>query len=155
MTFLIAVLFLTAPTFASAGLLDISGLADLVAEKAKENRAVSLSDLDGRLSAGAELPIWVLHDAAGTDYLEFGIGADIKARENFRPLASFDFNLPALSGLVWSSNWAKSHIRRTRFPPIWVGPSFRLPLPSDRFQFRDILDYLGFIVSVGIGSGGK
>ena len=140
---------------ASAALLDITGLADLVAEKAKETRAVSLINLDAQVSAGAELPIWVLQGADGTQYLGTGIGADIKSRENFRPLISIDANLPALSSVLWSSEWAKVHVKRTHFPPIWFGPNFRVPLPEDRFQFKDIRNYLGFIVSIGIGSGSK
>ncbi len=148
------VLFAMTVGRANAGLLDISGLADLIAEKAKETRAVSLINMEGRVSAGAELPVWVLH-SGDVDYLGTGIGADIKSRENFRPLLSIDANLPALSGLIFGSQWAKEHVRRTRFPPIWFGPNLRVPLPEDKFQFKDSREYLGFIVSIGIGSGSK
>ena len=138
----------------AGGLLDIGGLAELVAQKAKESKAASLVSLEGKVSGGVYLPIWTYHsplDGKETDFYEMGIGGDIARKENARPLLTMTANAPALSGRFWSSAWAKTHVRRSVFPPIWFGPQFRIPVPSDKFQWRDWKEYVGAIVSIGFG----
>ena len=131
-------------------LASIPGLLDHAAAKSKEAKAAGLIDFNGQVSGAAYLPVWIFH---GTEraYFETGLGGTIRAREQFRPLIGFDANLPAISARFWSFPWAKAHVTRTKFPPIWLGPIIRIPLPSDRFQWRDWKAWSGFILSIRLG----
>lgn len=147
-------LMLFASPAAASDILTIPGLAGLMADKAKESKACALISLNGKMAAGAYLPVWTFHarDNPGdpaAQYFEVGLGGSIQQKENLRPLLTLDANLPALSGRLWSSAWAKSHLRRTSLPPIWFGPQFRTPFPGDKFMWRAWREWAGFIVSMG------
>lgn len=150
LTAVLGLLALT-PVRAAAGVLDIPGLATLVAEKAKEARACAVVDLNGKFAGGAYLPVWTFHkaDDPKTQYVNVGIGGVIRQGESFRPFVPVAANLPALSAKLWDSDWARRHLTRTKFPPIWVGPQVRVPLPGERVGWGDWREWLGFIAAVG------
>ena len=131
----------------AVSLLDLSGLTDLVAEKAKEAKAASFVTMDQKIAAGAYLPVWTLHNGT-TNYADIGIGGAIKQGESFTPRIPFSINLTAVSAWVWGSPWARAHVARTTMPPVWIGPFVNVPLPGQKWTWRESV---GGFVSIGIG----
>lgn len=131
-------------------LLSLGGLADLIAEKAKESRAATFLTLDEKYAGGAYLPVWTFTDASRSEkYLTIGIGGQVKQGESARPCLPIAVNLTALSARLWSSRWAQEHVIRTKMPPVWVGPFIRVPLPGERDW--TIRENVGASISFGIG----
>ena len=148
--FITAVLLLAAAP-ANAADLDLGSVGELVAEKLKETKGASLLSLDGTWGGAIELPIWTFHGAQGPDYLELSIGGMLQEGGNKSPLVSVAVNLPAISAWLWRSEWARSHVRRTAFPPIFAGPYVLLPLPGETWTLRTAI---GAKVSVRLGKAG-
>mgnify|MGYP001589205731 CR=1 FL=1 len=148
---LILCLLLASP--ASAGLLDINGLADLAAEKAKETRAATLIDITGTFSGAIYLPIWTFHttgtaDAPGVNLISLGAGGALREGGNKQALLTLTFNGPGLSGRLWNSDWARAHLTRTKLPELWIGPYLKAPTPGQKWVIgREV----GGIVSIGLG----
>ena len=138
---------LSAPA-AAGDLLSVPGLAQLAAEKAKEAQAIGTLTFSLKKGAGAYLPVWTFKDARGIRYVRTGVGwegTDLGGH----PLVPVTLNLPALSGRLWSSAWAQTHVERVKLPDIWFGPVIRAPLVQDRFQWKDWKDYAGLAAAVG------
>ena len=147
---IIILLFLSLPVQAEVqDLLSLGGLSDLVAEVSKKAKGASLVNLEQEVSGALYVSIWTLHNAVEprTDYLELAAGAELKENRG-RPLLTLAANLPALSGKLLSSAWAKSHIERLPLPPIWVGPYVRVPFPGEPWTLKDSI---GVILSIAIG----
>lgn len=117
------------------------GLIQFVADKAKEGRPVVLFAPYHKPIYAAYLPVWTFHadydkDAAGKDIKDayrqfFSVGGGGKYDMETRRadgFVSMDFNLVALSARAWDFGWAKSHVDRSKFPPIYLGPAWIAPL---------------------------
>lgn len=136
-------------------LLDISGLAELVAEKAKETRAASLIDMTATFSGAVILPVWAFHatdtpEAKGADLVEFGIGGAIREGGHGEPLLSIALNVPGISSRFWDFAWAQAHIRRAKFPPVMIGPYIKAPWPGRTWV---VGEQVGGMISIRIGGG--
>lgn len=142
---------------AHAGLLDISGLTELIADKAKEGKAVYSVSFRGTHGAAAYLPAYTFHskpDANGKkiSYLDVGVGGGLQEggkAEAFFPLMG---DVVALSNRAWRTNWRKNHITMTKLPPIWFGLIF-----APDFSKAPSLWVIGDVLrgGVSIGFGGK
>lgn len=135
---------------AQAASFDLGGVGDLIGDKMKETKLASLIDLNAKFAGAVYLPIWLFHDQAGVNYVETGVGGMLKEGGESSPLISLAVNGPAISGRIWSSEWAKKHVTRTKFPDIWMGPYLRLPLPGRTWV---IGENVGGMVSVRLGKG--
>ena len=144
---------------AGSSLVDLSGLADLISQKAKEARAATLVSLESEFAGGLYLPVWTVH-ATGldyelqpmdVDYLEVGAGAELREGGRGAPLLSVTVNIPAFSGWIWGRwGWAKRHVRRSKFPPVFIGPFVRIPLPGRTWV---VGSEVGGLLSVRLGGG--
>ena len=146
----ISLVFLFAAMPASAGLLDLPGLAELAAAKAKEAQAIGTMTFSLKKGAGAYLPVWTFKSEAGVRYVRTGVGwegTDLGGH----PLVPILLNLPAVSGWVWSSAWADKHLERIKLPELWFGPIVRVPMVQDKFRWDRLRDFTGVAVSIGLG----
>src|SRR3990167_967910 len=109
--------------------LAIGGISKLISEKTREAKIATMLDLYGGIGGALYLPVWSLKGAgdAGNEYVSLGVGGMIREGGDKSPLVAIAFNLPALSAKVWDFQWAKDHIKRSKFPPIWVGPYVLIP----------------------------
>lgn len=130
-------------------LLSVPGLADAVAEGAKNSHAIGIVDLDGKLSAGAFLPIRMLHDSAGVNYLAIGPGGVIKQGENMKGGIVTHLDITAITRkLEGRSAWYQAHVSTIKLPSFWLGPSILPPLNSS-FTWRKWKSWIGMSISVG------
>ncbi len=143
-------LFVAAP--AQAGLLDLAPLADFAAEKIKETKGVTLVDLNGKVSGGLLLPIWTIHTKSGLDLAQFGVGATLKEGGEYKAIATGLLNLPGIAARLLNGEWAKTHIRRTKLPPIWLGPYVQIPFPYERWV---IGSEVGVMLGIELGGSPK
>ena len=146
-------LLLLVSSDACAGLLDINGLADLAAEKAKETRAATLIDLTGTFSGALYLPIWTFHtkgtqESPGINLVSLGVGGALREGGQKQALLTLTFNGPGLSEKLWSSEWARNHLTRTKLPPIFMGPYIKIPIPGQSWV---IGNEVGGLVSISLG----
>lgn len=153
---LFVVAFLTLPVVAQEAPqrpLDVGGITELVAEKLKEARLATSVDLNGTIGAAAILPLLTFHDKAGTaDLVEVGAGGQLSEGGRKQPVLSVAVNAPAVSARIWDFEWARAHVRRAKFPPIFIGPRLLLPMPGVRWTWREAL---GGTVSVRFGGGSQ
>ena len=146
---LLLLLLLALPVAAQEKELAVGGMYDLIIEKAKEAKVAGLVDLKGTAGGAAFLPVWTFHAADNSrDYVECGVGASIKEGGKGQPFLSVALNLPALSAKIWSGQWAISHLRRAKFPPVWVGPYIGVPTGRE-WTWRS---QVGGMISVRLGN---
>lgn len=109
----------------------------LVAEKVKETMPVGLFGLNVKPSGSAWLPIWRFHADGNPkiEYFNFGIGGewnkDLRGGEAY---IGGMHNLVALSGKFWDFDWAKRHVKRSKFPALYFGPSLMLPFDAAKIE---------------------
>ena len=127
--------------------LDVGGISSLIASKAKEAKLATMLDLSGTFGGAAYLPVWTLKGAgeAGAEYVSLGAGGMIREGGDKRPLIALALTLPAISAKVWDFQWAKAHLPRAKFPPIWAGPYILVPTGKDYVIGSNV----GGILSVG------
>ena len=145
---LTAVLLCASVAQAQESPLAIGGISALISDKAKEAKIATMLDLSGKFGGAAYLPIWTLKAAgeAGSEYVSLGAGGMIREGGDKSPLVALAFNLPAISGKIWDFQWAKDHVKRAKFPPIWVGPYVLVPTNKQYV----IGSNAGVMVSVGL-----
>ena len=145
-----------------------AGFLQLVADKAKETRPVVLLSPWQKPAYAAYLPVWTVHgaydlDAAGKpikdpyrQYLSMGGGGkyDLGTRAGSAFLG-MDLNLVALSARLWNWAWADKHIDRAKFPPIYAGPNFNLPLDYGQMKTITLRRDLRAQVGIAYGFGGQ
>ena len=147
-TIIVFLLCISGAASAQEATLDVGGISKLLAEKAKEAKLATMVDLSGTFGGAAYLPVWTLKGAgpAGAEYMAIGAGGMIREGGEKSPLLSLTFNLPAISAKAWDFQWAKDHIKRASFPPIWMGPYILIPT-SKSYVIRTAV---GGMVSVGL-----
>ncbi len=150
-------LFLALPSFAQERPLDLAGLTPLIAEKIKEAKAATILTYSGEIGGGGYISLWTFHSAnKDREYLELpNIGW--RAIDGQKPAAtlSMAINFPAISAALWDFEWAKAHVKRSPFPPIFMGPVFIVPFdPSaiEQIAISNWKNYLGFQFSIRLGS---
>lgn len=128
--------------------LDVGGISKLIADKAKEAKLATMLDLSGIFGGALYLPVWTLKGAgdSGAEYISLGAGGMIREGGGKLPLAGIAFNLPALSAKLWSFQWAKDHVKRAKFPPIWAGPYVLIPTSKSYV----IGSNAGVMISIGL-----
>ena len=151
LTLIFSLLFVGLGAQVQAGDLDLGGIGDLIGEKVKEAKVASLFDLKANPAGALYLPVWVFHGKAkeSPDYFELGLGGMLQEQGHGAPFLAITMNLPAISAKLWDFDWAKSHVRRSKFPPIFFGPYVLMPLPDKTWV---IGESMGVMVSVGIGN---
>lgn len=129
---------------------DIGGFKTLVAEKLKEAKPVAILSYNAKPAVGAFLPVWTFHDARPkqADYVEVGIGGRWQTQDKAYPYLGGGVNIVALSQRAWDFQWARDHVRRARFPDLFVGPSAQLPIDIRRIKAWKFLDQFGVQASV-------
>ena len=131
--------------------LGVGGVTTLVADKIKEAKGATVFTLGAGPAAALYLPIWTFHDKADVDLVELGLGGMWRMNEHPEPLAVFGLNLPGISGRIWGFQWAKEHLRRSPFPPIFFGPTLVVPIEYKNvsaMRWDGWRDYLGLSISV-------
>ena len=147
---ILLLLLLALPVAAQEKDLAVGGVYDLIVEKAKEAKVAALVDLKATIGGAAFLPVWTFHAADNSrDYVECGIGASLKEGGKGDPFLSVALNLPALSAKIWSGQWASAHLRRAKFPPVWVGPYIAVPTPGRTWTWTTSV---GGMISVRLGN---
>jgi hypothetical protein len=134
----------------------ISGWLRLAAEKASETRPVVLMSPYVRPAYSAFLPVWTLHakyPESGVDhyldYLEIGIGGKYEMSDSSKSaFLAGDVNLVGISARLWNWKWADEHLRRSKFPPIFVGPGLVAPLAWDDLKNLNLRRDLRLMISV-------
>ena len=115
---------------------DIGGFQALAAEKLKEAKPVGILSLNAKPKIAAVLPVWTFHDdrAVQNDYVEIVIGGIWQTEDKPYPFLGVGFNIVALSARAWDWQWARDHVKRTKFPPIFIGPAAGLPIDIKRIR---------------------
>lgn len=126
------------PSFARAGDSAADQFAQFLSDKVKEGRAVVRMSPFYKPAYGAYVPVWTLaaKDSStgkpSKDPLRryFSVGGGGKIDMETKAASGFlgcDLNLVALSARAWDWDWAREHLDRASFPPIYAGPSFDVP----------------------------
>ena len=136
------------PAMAQEKPLDVGGISRLIADKAKEAKLATMLDLSGTFGGAAYLPVWTIKGAgdAGAEYVSLGAGGMLREGGDKSPLVAVAFNLPAISAKVWDFQWARDHVKRSKFPPIWIGPYVLVPTSKAYVVGKNI----GGMVSIGL-----
>lgn len=109
----------------------------LLSSKIKETMPIGIFGINQKPSASLYLPIWRFHANldANIEYFNFGVGGEwneeIRGGEAY---AGGMFNLVSLSGKFWDFNWAERHVKRSKFPPLYIGPSLLLPFDAKQIK---------------------
>lgn len=138
---LLIVITLLVPGVSNAGLLDISGAGDLVAQAVKVAKIGTTIDLNGKVSYANYLgfkPQWNGKPLA--DYLEIGLGGSIAKDEPFKFLLAPTVNIKPLVDKVLLSP--------VTLPDIWLGPSVSTPVYGEAWSWKT---HIKMIVSIGLG----
>jgi len=124
------------------------GFLALMRQKISETRPVVLMSPYVKPAYSMFLPVWKFHDGDRT-YAECGVGGkyETESRSGSAFLGT-DINLVAVSALVWNFAWAKDHVTRSKFPPIFVGPSFVSPQDWQGLKTISLKRDLRMLVSV-------
>jgi hypothetical protein len=137
--------------------LSIGGVPELIADKVKEIKAATLLTFAGDFGGAAYLPVWTFHAAQEPgqvdpmkDYVELGMGGVILEGGHGKAFLCANVNLPGVSARLWDNEWSKAHVRRSVFPPIWVGPYVRIPMPKETWV---IGQEVGGMIAIRIGGG--
>ena len=136
--------------------LEIGGIAGLVGDKLKEVKGAALVTWAGKPGAGAYLPIWTWKTAAGTPIAEFpAIGYRAVIGSSPDAFTTATLNIPGLSAKLFGSQWIKTHITKSVFPPTFFGPAFLLPLNLqvvEKIQWKDWTKYAAIVLSVRVAA---
>ena len=129
--------------------------SDLLAAKAKEMRPAVLIGPYTAPAYSLWLPVWSIHgaydkDASGApisdinkDIVEFGAGGKYESSDKRgSAFLGFDFNIVALSGKLWAFPWADAHVKRSKFPSIFLGPVVTAPLDWRSYKNANIGSYI-------------
>jgi len=160
MTKILALLMFVA-TVASAQSIDLpapsidQSFSQLLANKAKEMRPAVLIGPYTAPAYSAFLPVWTFHaaydkDAAGKeiidhyrDTVELGAGGKYEAgSKDYSAFLAGDLNFVALSARLWDFAWARTHVRRSQFPNIFIGPALTLPVEWKEYKDAKVGDFL-------------
>lgn len=125
-----------------------AGFQTLLADKLKEAKPVLILHPERKPALSLFHPTWVFHDSKGVDYLEIGPGGKFQKGENPYAFIGLGVNIVALSGRFWDFDWARAHVRRSNFPPIFIGPAVYLPLDINRAREWNWRENAGASVSV-------
>lgn len=109
--------------------------SQLSADKLKETMPLGLFGLESRPEGVAYLPFWAFHaeNDESREYLNVGLAASVSRDfAGVEPFAGGLLNLVAMSGAAWDFAWAKSHVKRTKFPSIFAGPMFKTPFDAGK-----------------------
>lgn len=124
------------------------GFQTLLAEKLKEAKPVGILNLNAKPAAAAFLPIWTFEDLSGAEYVEVGGGGKFQQGEKAHAFLGLDFNVVAISSRLWNFPWAQTHVKRSKFPPIFLGPSIELPVDLQAIKDWTIDSNCGIFFSV-------
>lgn len=131
--------------------LAVSGLPRLLSDKIKELRPAILTTFGGKPGAAAYLPIWTWNTAAGVPLVEFPtIG--YRTLQGARPdmFTHFAVNLPGISSQLFGGQWFAKHVKKSPFPPIFLGPAMLVPLNLsviEKLQVGDWKKYMAVVAS--------
>lgn len=124
--------------------------AQFFVDKLKEGRAVVLVSPFYKPAYAVYVPVWTLasmDSATGKPsadpyrrYFSIGGGGkiDMNDRSHAAGFVSCDLNLVALSARLWDWAWARQHIDRASFPPIYAGPAFDAPTGYDQLRTMNL-----------------
>ena len=113
--------------------------AQFFSDKLKEGRAVVLASPFYKPAYAAYIPVWTLASMDSTTgkpsqdpyrrYFSIGGGGKIVMEDKGRAegFIGMDLNLVAISARLWDWTWARQHLDRSSFPPIYAGPAFDAP----------------------------
>ena len=132
--------------------LRLGGVPDLIYSKLKESKFAALTTFRGRPGAALYVPIRTWQTAAGTPIMELPAFGYYGALEH-KPgrFATATLNLPGLSARLFNSEWFKTHIKKSVFPPIFFGPAAILPTDLriiEKLRWDDWSKYAAVLVSV-------
>lgn len=136
--------------------LTAGGIPKLIGDKVKELRGCALVDFQGHKGGGAYLPIWSLQSEGGGVTYAHAMNVGYRALEGKKPnvlIMPLALNLTAVSGKVWDFDWARKHVARSPFPPVFVGPTILLPINGPEFQeltWAGWKSWAGVVLSVGL-----
>lgn len=128
------------------------GFLQLMRDKLSETRPVVLLSPYIKPAYSLFLPVWAFHNEAQTqDIFEVGLGGKYETEsKSASAFLGADFNLVALSARLWNWSWARTHVRRTKFPPIFVGPAIISPQDYAGLKTMSLKRDLRLLISVAI-----
>lgn len=128
-------------------LLSVPGLTEAVATYAKQAKAVGLVDFNGTLGTGGFLPLRTFHDTANINYVEAGIGGNIKQGEHVKPLGIIDLDISSIWRRAENFQWYNTHVTKVVLPDVWIGPYLD---PVSFTTWKNWKQCLGATVTVGL-----
>lgn len=141
LTLAIAIAMMTAcaitPLIAKAQSLDLGGVTSFIGDMVKQSKGGTLATLGQRVGGALYVSPWTFHDASGIKYFETEVGGKILIGGHASPLLGFGFDITSISGKIWSSPWAQSHVTRLALPDIWVGPYVNLAFPLNSWTWKN------------------
>ncbi len=151
---LILLALLALSTSAAAQSVDQS-FSDLLAAKTKEMRPAVLIGPYTAPAYSLWLPVWTFHRVYDKDaddqpildinkgIFELGGGGKYESADKHgSAFLGFDLNIVALSGRLWDFPWARLHVKRSKFPSIFLGPVVTAPLDWRSYKDANIGTYL-------------
>jgi hypothetical protein len=120
--------------------------AKFLTDKVKEGRLVVLVSPYYKPAYEAYIPVWTFaaqDPATGKPskdpmrrYFSLGGGGriDMEDKTHASGFVGCDLNLVALSARLWDFAWARGHLDRSSFPPIYAGPAFEAPTSYEQLR---------------------
>lgn len=146
----------TAPTDAG------QSFSQFAADTLKQGRGVVMLSPYFKPAYAAYVPVWTFHaaydmDAAGKPIRDpyrqfFSVGGGGKYDLDTKSGSGFigcDINIVALSARLWDFAWARNHVDRVKFPPVYGGGSFIAPTSYEGIRTMNLKR--DFRVTAGIG----